>query len=228
VHPELVTRITARYPVASAWDRFHVRQRLRLGGYEQLLPFFPASGSVLDIGCGFGLLGGFLAEARPGLAYYGSDVDAQKIALAREALAKQTQATVYAGDVRTWRERPARVSVVAILDVLYLLPLPLQKELFDLALSLLHPHSESSVLLLKILPLLRGPARFRTWLQESLMVRLLRKTQSSGALFPSQDPSLYAQWGRAHGMACQRIALAVSPPSTLLVLRPSGAPLKDA
>ena len=85
MNPQLIERITARYQTASAWDRFHVRQRLRLGGYEQLLPFFPESGTVLDIGCGFGLLGWYLAETRPGLEYYGADVDARKIAVARAA-----------------------------------------------------------------------------------------------------------------------------------------------
>jgi hypothetical protein len=65
--------------------------------------------------------------------------------------------------------------------------------------------------------------RWRTWLQESLMVKVLRKTRSSGAIFASQDPALYARWGQERGLDCQEVPMPTTPPSTLLVLRPRGS-----
>ncbi len=216
--PDLVARIAARYGSASLWDRFHLKQRLRACPYEELLPFIPATGNALDIGCGFGLLGWFLGETRPDLQYFGVDVDARKIELAKRSFATKT-AHFHAGDVATWEGRPPHFTVIMILDVLYLLPIPRQRKLFDEACHLLEKRREAA-LLLKILPRFRVPGRVRTWIQESVMVRVLRKTQSSGALFTSQDPDLYAEWGRARGMECRAIELPTSPASILLVLRP--------
>ncbi len=220
---DLIARIAARYPSGSMWDRFHLKQRLRACPYEQLLPYFPDSGNVLDIGCGFGLLGWFLAETRPGLEYFGVDVDARKIELAKLAFERHPSgskaAHLHAGDIASWENRPPHFAVIAVLDVLYLLPIPLQRRVVDEACLLLDKQPDA-VLLLKILPPFRGPSRFRTWIQESLMVRVLRKTRSSGALFTSQDPRLYADWARARGLDCREIVLPTSPASILLVLRP--------
>jgi 2-polyprenyl-3-methyl-5-hydroxy-6-metoxy-1,4-benzoquinol methylase len=222
--PERIDRIAARYPFAGAWDRFHLRHRLRVCPFDELLPFLPETGQLLDIGCGFGLLGWLLAEARPGLDYWGTDVDGRKIQLARSAFAQHpagNKAThLHAGEALGWAETPARFTVITILDVLYLLPLPLQKQLFDDACTHLARTPEAA-LLLKILPAFRGADRWRTWLQESLMVKVLRKTRSSGAIFASQDPALYARWGEQQGLECRETAMPTTPPSTLLVLRPA-------
>lgn len=221
----LVARIAARYDFASRWDRFHVRHRLALCPYETLLPHLPTSGTVLDIGCGFGLLGQFLAETRPQLHYAGADVDGRKIAVARRSFESRSSKAsasrgplLFSGDVRTWTDRPAFFSAVLLLDVLYVVPEPLQKALLDFASRVLAPGPEAA-LVLKILPPLRGKARWRTFVQESIMIHLLRKTRSSGALFSSQDPGLYAGWGRALGFSCQQVDPHTHPPSVLLVFR---------
>jgi SAM-dependent methyltransferase len=218
--PEQIDRIAVRYPTAGAWDRFHLRHRLRLCPYDELLPHLPERGPLLDVGCGFGLLGWFLADARPALDYWGADVDERKVALAQLAFRRHPAGDraghLHAGDPAGWRARPARFAAITVLDVLYLLPLPLQRALFDFCYSALEPQGR---LLLKILPRLRGRDRLRTWAQESLMVHVLRKTQGSGAIFASQDPALYAGWGRERGLSSREHPLPTAPPSTLLVLQ---------
>jgi 2-polyprenyl-3-methyl-5-hydroxy-6-metoxy-1,4-benzoquinol methylase len=217
--PEQIQRIAVRYPTAGAWDRFHVRHRLRLCPYDELLPHLPERGTLLDVGCGFGLLGWFLAEARPALEYWGADIDARKVALARLAFQRHPAGDradhLHAGEVADWRERPALFNAVTVLDVLYLLPLTLQRALFDFCCRALEPRGR---LLLKILPRMRGRDRLRTWAQESLMVHVLRKTQGSGAIFASQDPGLYSGWAAERGLACREHPLPTTPPSTLLVV----------
>lgn len=221
--PEVIDRIAARYPFAGAWDRFHLRHRLKVCPFDALLPYLPERGALLDIGCGHGLLGWLLAEARPALDYWGADVDGHKIQLGRSAFAAHPAGNLashlHAGEVGSWAERPAQFTAITILDVLYLLPLPLQKQLFDLSCSLL-ARTPGAALLLKILPVMGRADRWRTFVQESLMVRVLRKTRSSGAIFASQDPALYARWGQEQGLDCQEVPMPTTPPSTLLVLRP--------
>ncbi len=219
---EEIARITRRYASGSAWDRFHVKHRLRFLPHELLLPFLPTSGSVLDIGCGFGLFGWFLAEHRPGLDYYGADIDARKLELGQRSFADHYAGPramqLHAGDVRDWRERPAQFKTVALLDVLLLLPMQLQRELFEFACQSLEK-SDDAVILLKIQPWLRGMAHLRTFIQETIMVRVLRKTKTSGALFLRQDPALYEGWARELGFECERVDVPAYPPSLLLVLR---------
>jgi SAM-dependent methyltransferase len=222
---EQIARIAAHYASGSAWERFHVHQRLRFFPHDVLLPFLPGTGTVLDIGCGFGLLAWYLTEHRPALTYYGADIDARKIALARASFARRPglldPARLHLGDVRQWGERPRELTVVAMLDVLLLLPLSMQREFFDFACRSLS-HGANARLLLKIQPMLRGTAHLRTWLQETMMVRILRKTKTSGALFFRQDPRLYAAWGSEHGLACEEHSVPTYPPSILLVLRRPG------
>lgn len=222
MNPESLARIASRYSTAGAWDRFHVKHRLRLCPHDALLPYLPNAGNVLDIGCGFGLLGLYLQETRPALTYYGADIDERKIALARAAFAARTTGPkpeqLFAGDVLNWRDRPSTFRVVTILDVLLLMPVELQKRLFDFSCSVLD-HEPDAALLLKILPSLHGAARYRTWVQENIMVRVLRKTRSSGALFTTQDPALYESWGRAQGLVSEEVVMPTTPPSSLLVLR---------
>lgn len=216
-----ITRITERYAFAPAWDRFHVRHRLRFFPHDVLLPFLPEIGSVLDIGCGFALLGWYLAEHRPNLRYYGSDIDQRKIDLARAALERHLEHAknieLYGGDARSWPGRPGKFTVVALLDVLLLLPMNLQREMFAFACSALETGSGAKVIL-KVQPMMRGIPYLRTLVQETIMVRILRKTKSSGALHLRQDPNVYAAWGREHGLSCREVEVPTYPPSTLLVL----------
>ena len=212
----LLRRIVARYPTASAWDRFHLRQRLQRCPYESLLPFIPQQGRLLDIGCGFAHFGCFLRETRPGLDYWGADIDTRKI-----GLAQATSLRVFAGDVRAWPGLPRHFIAVTMLDVLYLLPDALQKELFDFACGRLERSAEA-VLVLKVLPPLKGWWRWQTLLQESAMVRL-GKTRDSGALHCSQDPSTYMRWATEHGLQSKEVNVATTPPSRVLVFTIEGA-----
>jgi 2-polyprenyl-3-methyl-5-hydroxy-6-metoxy-1,4-benzoquinol methylase len=220
--PEEIADITGHYASAGAWDRFHVKQRLRFFPHSVLLPHLPEQGNLLDIGCGFGLLGWYLARERPGVAYYGADIDTHKIELARASFARRRGATndvhLHAGDVIRWAERPSEFTVVCILDVLLLLPMELQREMFAFACRSLAPGAEAR-LLLKIQPYMRGTALLRTWIQENIMVNILRKTKTSGALHFRQDPVLYVGWGREHGLVCEEVEVPTYPPSTLLVFR---------
>jgi len=214
----LASRIVAHYSNASALDRLHLAQRLRVCPYESLLTLLPTHGRLLDIGCGFGHFGWFLRETRPQLEYWGADVDARKVEVAQAG----SPLRLFAGDVRHWRDLPATFAAVTMLDVLYLLPETLQSELFAFSCRRLS-REPGAVLLLKVLPVLHGWARWRTYFQESAMIAM-KRTRSSGALYSSQEPAVYARWGEAHGLHSHEVALGTNPPSTLLAFSPRSNP----
>lgn len=224
MRPDLLNKILSRYPTATTWDRFHLRQRLRRCPYETLLEFFPARGKVLDIGCGFGHLGWFLRETRPGLEYFGSDIDARKIALGQAGMDSDPGGALhlFAGDAKDWSELPFDFSTVVLFDVLYLLPFTLQEEVLGFALNRLAQNRDAAILL-KILPPLRGWERWRTQVQEGLMVRL-GKTRASGALTPSQDPKVYSDWAIRHGLRAEIFPLKTTPASLLVTLKRTQEP----
>jgi cyclopropane fatty-acyl-phospholipid synthase-like methyltransferase len=70
---------------AYCWIRFGIlRQRF----LDEIGQYLPASGPVLDVGCGFGLFSLYYAVTGPGRYVRGIDVDARRIAMARRAAAR--------------------------------------------------------------------------------------------------------------------------------------------
>lgn len=85
-HSTLVRRIIRAYesPVARAYGRVRFTI-LNVNILAVLCLCLRGRPSVLDIGCGFGLLGCYLAHRFPNLAYTGLDLDAGRIQMAKRA-----------------------------------------------------------------------------------------------------------------------------------------------
>jgi 2-polyprenyl-3-methyl-5-hydroxy-6-metoxy-1,4-benzoquinol methylase len=86
---ETIRRIIRAYddPVIRlyCWARFGIlRQRF----LDEIGQYLPASGPVLDIGCGFGLFSLYYAATGRGRFIRGIDVNARRIAIARRAAAR--------------------------------------------------------------------------------------------------------------------------------------------
>ena len=86
---EVVSEIIAAYDdriiQLYCWVRFRIlRQRF----LDEIGQYLPTSGTVLDIGCGFGLFSLYYARLRPRLRIVGIDTDARRIDIARRAAAR--------------------------------------------------------------------------------------------------------------------------------------------
>jgi SAM-dependent methyltransferase len=86
---DTIRRIIGAYddPVIRAycWARFWIlRQRF----LDEIGQYLPASGAVLDIGCGFGLFSLYYAATSPGRFVRGLDVNLKRIGVARRAAAR--------------------------------------------------------------------------------------------------------------------------------------------
>jgi uncharacterized protein (DUF2062 family)/SAM-dependent methyltransferase len=118
-------------------DRGFVRWKLRLDRIFGLLAAENlGSGTVVDLGCGYGMALGFAAFGDSSRRLVGCDLDAHRIAIAREALGA-LNADLSVADVRRLDLPPA--GLILILDVLQYLPVDDQQALLQRCCSALAP-----------------------------------------------------------------------------------------
>ena len=94
---------------------------------------------LLDLGCGLGLLAHTLRAAGIAVPYRGVDVDARKVAKARDAAVRAGLRDVGFDAVDLSREGPRHAGSVAILDVLQYLAPDAQDATLDAAIAMLVP-----------------------------------------------------------------------------------------
>ena len=212
-------RILERYPHASAFQRWHMRGRLKLCPYERLDRHLTGHGALLDVGCGFGHLAWHLAAARPDLRYFGTDVDARKIALAHACRSDAVLKPDFRlGDAMTLSDLPETFGNIVFLDVLYLMPWEAQQRMLAWALGRLSPGPDSAVVI-KTMDKAEGVSGFRAVAEEWIMVSLLRRTLSSGALNGARATGDYLEFGRSLGFQAEAEAMGTFNPSTIIRFR---------
>lgn len=176
-----LAELLAAYPALTLRDRLHLRVRYWVCPLPQIARYVPASGLIVDVGCGHGLFAQLLCRLAPERQVIGFDLDRHKIAIA-------AQLTAPPGGLRNLEFRvedaaqaqlpPAQA--VTILDVLYLVPYAAQEKLLADCVAKLAP---GGVLVLK--EIAERP-RWKYWanfVEESLMVRVLGLTAGHGGFY---------------------------------------------
>ncbi|MDB5106097.1 MAG: SAM-dependent methyltransferase [Fibrobacteres bacterium] len=222
--------ILSHYPHASAFQRWHMRGRLRLCPYDALPKHLTGAGSLLDVGCGFGHLAWYLASERPDLRYHGTDIDGRKVELAKGSLTASTptegpepsapasRPEFHLGDAMNLPGLPARFGNIVFLDVLYLMPWDAQKRMMEWALGRLDPAPGSAVVI-KTMDQAEGFSGFRAVAEEWIMVSLLRRTVSSGTINGARPVAEYLDFARGLGFRAESESLGTFNPSTILRFR---------
>lgn len=220
-----IERILERYPHASALQRWHMRGRLKLCPYERLDRHLTGYGNLLDVGCGFGHLAWHLAAVKPDLRYFGTDVDERKIALARACPIRPAGTPTPApmppppqfrlGDAITVFGLPETFGNIVFLDVLYLMPWKAQQRMLEWALGRLAPGPDSAVVI-KTMDKAEGVSGFRALAEEWIMVSLLRRTMSSGALNGARSTGDYLDFASSMGFKSETESLGTFNPSTII------------
>lgn len=163
----------------SLGERLFVRGRLASAPLEELAR--RARGRrVLDVGCGHGLLSALLAWEEPRREVTGIDPDPRKIGWASASVGRSARVHFEVATAEALAERePSSYDTVTIADVLYLVPDDAQRSLLEACHRLLRP---GGLLLVKEVEDDGGWRAVKALAQEQLMVRLLRRTKSSGGL----------------------------------------------
>jgi uncharacterized protein (DUF2062 family)/SAM-dependent methyltransferase len=134
---ERVRFVNAMFAQCTRWDREFVRWKLRLDRiFELLAAENLGSGTVADLGCGYGMALCFAAFGDNQRRLVGCDLDEHRIAVARKALAS-FNAEVSVADVRDFELPPA--GLILIMDVLQCLSAAEQSALLQRCCSVLAP-----------------------------------------------------------------------------------------
>lgn len=160
-------------------ERWFVRGRLATAPLRELAA--RAQGpSLLDVGCGHGALIALVAYGHPERRVMGIDPDERKIEWARHSVGLAPNVELAAATIETLaRERRGEFDTVLVADVLYLLSAAEWPGFLAAARTLLKPGGRL------VLKEAEDDGSWRVkkalW-QERLMVHLLRRTRSSGAV----------------------------------------------
>jgi 2-polyprenyl-3-methyl-5-hydroxy-6-metoxy-1,4-benzoquinol methylase len=149
---------------AYCWARFLIlRQRF----LDEIGQYLPASGAVLDIGCGFGLFSLYYAATGPARFVRGLDVNPRRIDMARRAAARLGIHNVQYehGDARDWKG-DGEVAAVYMLDIVHHVPPSAVPPLLAALRRCLPPGGR---LLVKDVDTRPAPKRWFTWALDRVM-----------------------------------------------------------
>jgi 2-polyprenyl-6-hydroxyphenyl methylase/3-demethylubiquinone-9 3-methyltransferase len=160
-------------------ERLFVRGRLASAPLAELATRARGT-ALLDVGCGHGVLVALLAVGHPERRVVGIDPDARKISWAQASVGRCGNVELRACTIEELAaERPATFDTVLVADVLYLLAAEAWVPFLRAARRLLKPGGRL------VLKEAEDDGSWRVtkalW-QERLMVRLLRRTHTSGAV----------------------------------------------
>ena len=149
---------------AYCWARFAIlRQRF----LDEIGQYLPDTGSVLDIGCGFGLFSLYYAATGPGRLVRGIDVDHRRIGMARRAATRLALDNVVyeEGDARHFKG-DTEVTAAYMLDIVHHVPPATVPSLFR---QLHRAVTPGGVLLVKDVDTRPAPKRWFTWTLDKAM-----------------------------------------------------------
>ncbi|HEV8142848.1 MAG TPA: class I SAM-dependent methyltransferase [Methylomirabilota bacterium] len=149
---------------AYCWGRFAIlRQRF----LDEIGQYLPASGSVLDIGCGFGLFSLYYASTGPGRLVRGIDLNPRRIGMARRAATRLgLENVVYEElDARHFKG-DSPVSAAYMLDIVHHLP---NDAVPSLLRELHRAIAPGGLLMVKDVDTRPAPKRWFTWALDKLM-----------------------------------------------------------
>ncbi len=160
-------------------ERWFVRARMFSAPLAALANRCPG-GAILDVGCGHGALIALLGVENPSRNITGIDPDQRKIAWASSGPGRLPNVSIRRATVEELLpELESHFDAVVVADVLYLLPVEQWAEFAAACRRLLRP---GGLLLLKEAEANGTWKHFKCLAQEQVMVRLLGRTHSSGAL----------------------------------------------
>jgi cyclopropane fatty-acyl-phospholipid synthase-like methyltransferase len=173
------------HPTLKTFDSLPFKERWFVRGRLASAPLTVMAGlargtTLLDVGCGHGALLALLAEGHPERRVVGIDPDARKIAWAAASVGRLRNVELQTATIEVLAaERPGAFDSLLVADVLYLLAPATWPAFLAAARRLLRP---GGLLVLKEAEDDGSWRAIKALWQERLMVLMLRRTHSSGAV----------------------------------------------
>jgi cyclopropane fatty-acyl-phospholipid synthase-like methyltransferase len=165
---EAIRRIIGAYddPLVRAYCRVRfliLRQRF----LDEIGQYLPETGTILDIGCGFGLFSLYYASTSPRRSVHGIDVNAERIAMARGAASRLGIQNVHyeRADAREFRG-DSPVAAAYMLDIVHHIPAEAVAPLLSQLWCCL---PTGGTLVVKDVDTRPAPKRWFTWILDRLM-----------------------------------------------------------
>jgi cyclopropane fatty-acyl-phospholipid synthase-like methyltransferase len=176
-----IKRILEAYTKASLATKIHICLRWLTCPMEIILQFTPKAASFLEIGCGHGLFSYLVSDAKKADVVHGVDISQKKIAVAG-LVEKKGVREFFCKDIK---KLPAKkYDVIALIDVLYLVPKEEWPEFFNIIYGLLN---KSGVFILKEVVLVPYWKYIWLFIQEYLSMHLFCITTGSAFAVGSEE-----------------------------------------
>ncbi len=199
--------------------RLHTWLRAWSAPLDAVVAALPEQGSLLDVGCGHGLVANEAAVTRPGLKVLGVDLSETKIASARATVANRPN--IEFRHARLDEIPEAAFDAVALIDVLYLVPEASWSLFLKTCFEKLRP---GGTFVLKEIGLEPRWKFERLKLQEFMSTRILRITTGDTMHFESEEQLRHRLLDAGfEGVVVRRLDAGYTSPHLLLTAqRPQG------
>lgn len=172
---KLKEQIAGLYNFVPFLDRIHIMKRIERGGFLTASKHIPKEGVIADIGCGYGIFANLLHCESPARLVFGVDIDERKIRIASRTVGER-RGIMFSTTIEAL-SRPC--DAIMLIDVLYLLPAVRQRAL----LGELAAHLGSAGKFIIKATNTRSIMFHKVFLQEMIMVKLLKRTKGSSIAF---------------------------------------------
>jgi 2-polyprenyl-6-hydroxyphenyl methylase/3-demethylubiquinone-9 3-methyltransferase len=168
-----------RYKQLRFRDKFHIFFRIITVPWEHILKTFPISETLIDIGCGHGVLINLLVINNRNNKFIGIDYDKNKI-----SISKQTENDMIAFYDKDLFEVKDYADTYSIFDVLYLIPYKKQERIIR---HIFNRLPRNGYLIIKEESKEPAWKFIILYLQETFMVKLLHLTKGKGFYFRTEE-----------------------------------------
>ena len=122
VDHELYQRVLNLYSPLGFRTRAFVWGRLMIAPFLEILKYVPQEGTVLDVGCGYGIFSNLLSLSSPSRQVIGLDISEDKIAVAQKTVAGRRNIHFVAGETSERLADPNICDAIVMIDLIHHVP----------------------------------------------------------------------------------------------------------
>src|SRR3989344_1175386 len=112
----------------------YIFMRQLIAGFDRLYHYLPDKGTLIDVGCGYGVVSNLISLRRPNLEIYGIDIDKKRILEAQKTIDSRKNIQFQVADLRNVNTLPPANGFI-FFDVFHHIPKQHHENLLKIAIS---------------------------------------------------------------------------------------------